>query len=95
MKMGGPFPGFPNTLPDKPDTRAAEPANMLDDLSTYQQFMLRRRLRIMASLLILLILVGLLLAIRANKIQFDQVISESMEPTLKVGDILITDSNAK
>ena len=91
---GGSFPGFPNTLPHKPNTRTAEPANMLDDLPTYHNFTLRRRLRIMTSLLILLILVGLLLAIRANKIQFDQVISESMEPTLKVGDILITDSNA-
>ena len=87
--MGEGFPGFPNTLPNKPDTRSAEPANMSDDLPTYQIFMLRRRLRNMARLLILLILVGLLLAIRANKIQFDQVISESMEPTLKVGDILI------
>ncbi len=67
---------------------------MSDDLPTYNQFMLGRRLRIMASLLILLILMGLLLAIRAKKIQFDQVISESMEPMLKVGDIFITDSNA-
>jgi signal peptidase I len=81
-------------IADNPRARITDSVNRLDDLPTYEQSMLRSRLRIMVTLLILLVLVGFLLAIRANKIQFDQVISESMEPTLQVGDILLTDANA-
>jgi signal peptidase I len=55
---------------------------------------LRQRVRIMIGLLVLLVLMGVMLGIGASLIQFEKVISESMEPTLMVGDILVADANA-
>jgi signal peptidase I len=53
-----------------------------------------RRLRLMIGLLILLFLMGILLALASNKLQIEQVISDSMAPTLLVGDEILSDANA-
>lgn len=55
---------------------------------------LRRRIRLMIGLLVLLLLVGINLAIYLHILQFNKVISGSMEPTLMVGDIIFSDANA-
>ncbi|MCL5269314.1 MAG: signal peptidase I [bacterium] len=54
----------------------------------------RRRLRLFAGLFILLILVGANLAIALGKVEIDRVVSESMEPTLQIGDVILSDANA-
>jgi signal peptidase I len=56
---------------------------------------LRRRLRIMVGLLVLLVLMGINLAIGSNKLRFEKVTSESMEPSLLVNDVLLCDANAE
>ena len=53
----------------------------------------RRRLRVMASMLVLMLLMAALLAIASNKIQFEKVISGSMEPNLLIGDVVLVDAN--
>lgn len=55
---------------------------------------LRRRLRVMSSLIVLVVLVGLLLAVQTKVLQVYIVISESMEPTLRIGDRILVDANA-
>lgn len=55
---------------------------------------LRRRARLMAGLLVLLVLIGINLAIGSGKLQVEKVISASMEPTLMVGDRILVDGNA-
>lgn len=55
---------------------------------------MRYRVRIMLGLAVLLVLVGANLAIRSGKLRMEKVISESMEPTLMVGDTLLVDANA-
>jgi signal peptidase I len=59
-----------------------------------QRIRFRKRMRVMATLIILLMLIGVNLAIGSGKLQFDKVISESMEPTLMVGDVILSDANA-
>lgn len=54
----------------------------------------RRRVRIMVGLLLLMVLVGANLAISIGKLQFKKVISESMQPTLMVGDVILVDADA-
>jgi signal peptidase I len=51
-------------------------------------------MRIMIGLLCLLMLMGVNLAIGSGKLRFEKVTSESMEPSLLVGDVLLCDSNA-
>jgi signal peptidase I len=55
---------------------------------------MRRRARIMIGLLFLLVLMGANLAIGSGKVRFEKVTSESMEPSLLVGDVLMCDANA-
>ncbi len=55
---------------------------------------LKRRARLMVALVLLLILMGVNLAIGSGKLQLERVVSESMEPTLLVGDVLLIDRNA-
>lgn len=55
---------------------------------------LRKRLRLMAAMLVLLVLMGLNLAIGSGKLSFEKVTSESMVPTLLVNDVLLCDANA-
>jgi signal peptidase I len=47
----------------------------------------------MISLTVLLVLIGANLAIGSGKLKLEKVISESMEPTLMVGDTLLVDAN--
>lgn len=54
----------------------------------------KRRAIMMAELMFLLVLIGALLAIGSGKIQIDKVISGSMEPTLAIGDVIVSDANA-
>lgn len=55
---------------------------------------IRRRARLVIELTILLVLMGAILALASNKFQFEEVISASMTPTLRIGDIILTDANA-
>lgn len=55
---------------------------------------MRRRVRLVIELILLLILMGGMLALVSDKIRFERVISPSMEPTLMVGDTIMTDANA-
>lgn len=55
---------------------------------------MRRRVRLVVELILLLILMGGMLALVSDKIRFERVISPSMEPTLMVGDTIMTDANA-
>ena len=55
---------------------------------------LRRRVYVMALLLTLLVLMGINLALGSGKLRVEQVISRSMEPTLRVGDRVLVDANA-
>jgi len=64
------------------------------DAQASPHFTLSRRLRLMIGLLILLLLMSILLALASNKLQIEEVISDSMDPTLVVGDRLISDANA-
>ena len=52
-----------------------------------------RRIRLVIGLLILLVLMAVNLAIGSGKIQIEKVISESMEPTLLIGDVIVADAN--
>lgn len=56
---------------------------------------LRRRMRVMAGLIVLLLLVGLILAMQTKALQVFVVISESMVPTLEIGDRIMVDANAR
>ena len=78
-----------------------KPGEFMDDLMTppsveplVEEVSVKHRARIMIGLLFLLLLMGCLLAIASGKLQIEQVISESMEPTLLVGDTLLVDGNA-
>ena len=53
----------------------------------------KTRLRLMAGLVVLLVLVGALMAFQTKAIQVLLVISGSMEPTLAVGDRILIDAN--
>jgi signal peptidase I len=53
----------------------------------------RRRSRLMIGLVILLALAAVNLAILAGKVQFEKVVSASMEPTLQVGDVIFSDAD--
>lgn len=55
---------------------------------------IRRRVRLIVELTFLLVLMGAILALASNKFQFEEVVSASMVPTLKIGDIILTDANA-
>lgn len=55
---------------------------------------LKRRARIMAALIVVLILMGVNLAIGTDRLQIEKVISESMLPTLEINDRLLVDKNA-
>lgn len=52
-----------------------------------------RRVRLLIGLLFLLVLMAVNLAIGSGKIQIEKVISESMEPTLLIGDVIVADAN--
>lgn len=82
-----PSPLFPPaSAPEPESTPAANPRRRMS---------LRRRVVLMMELLFLLLLVGALLAISSQKVQFEKVISSSMEPTLMVGDIILSDAGAQ
>lgn len=51
----------------------------------------KNRARVMIGLIVLLVLLGGLLAIQSQAIQILVVISESMEPTLQIGDRILVD----
>ena len=70
-----------DSVPDEPGTEA--PSGVL-----------RYRLRIMFGLLVLLVLVGIVLARGSGKLLLDRVESGSMEPTLQIGDVVVSDANA-
>ena len=73
-------------LPSPPETsQEPQPAQTLP---------LKRRVRLMLVLLLLLALMALNLAIGSHKLMIEQVVSESMVPTLLVGDKLLADANA-
>lgn len=54
----------------------------------------RRRLRSLIGAVILTLLLGVYLALGLGKLQLNKVISASMEPTLLIGDVILTDANA-
>lgn len=70
------------------------PAPALPSSATAQPIPARKRVRIMIGLVFLIILVAINLAIGSGKLLIEKVISESMEPTLLVGDRLLCDVNA-
>lgn len=51
------------------------------------------KIRLMAGFLVLLVLVAVILALQSQKIRIFIVVSESMEPTLAVGDRILVDAN--
>jgi signal peptidase I len=81
-------------MPSRPNeaSRAVSSRDLIDAADAAVS--LRRRARLMFALLCLLALMGVNLAIGAGKVHFDKVTSESMEPTLLVGDVLLCDVNA-
>src|SRR5690349_4784957 len=76
------------------ELRADERLEKGDEEDSAKRVSLRRRAWIMACLLILLILVGINLAISSGKLQTEKVISASMEPTLQVNDVILSDAGA-
>lgn len=55
---------------------------------------MKMRVRVLIGMIVLLVLVAVNLVIGAGKMQFDKVVSGSMEPTLQIGDVLLSDGNA-
>ena len=55
---------------------------------------LKRRARVMAALVALLVLMAINLAIGSDRLRLERVVSESMTPTLRVRDVLLADPNA-
>lgn len=55
---------------------------------------IRKRIKLVVELVLLLILMGVILILTSNKVQFEEVVSASMEPTLMVGDVIMNDANA-
>ena len=70
------------------------PAREEESPTPPKRMSVRRRAILMVELLFLIILMAVILAIGSGKIQIEQVISASMEPTLMTGDVILADANA-
>ena len=107
-ESGGQPPALADPLPaSDADTPGPEPSFLSDPAPAYptpsmalptpgaaQPIPARKRVRIMIGLVFLIVLVAVNLAIGSGKLLIEKVISESMEPTLLVGDRLLCDVNA-
>jgi len=61
---------------------------------TRHRLLRRRILRLMAGVLVLAPLLVVWIALSVGQLSVDKVASSSMEPTLQVGDVILTDANA-